>query len=325
MNNRIRPMKYVGVIGLALALALPSLVLAQPPGGGRGGFGTPDPRVEQRTYHFEDTNEEMRYALFVSSKVEKGEKAPLIVALHGMGGDGNSLLRGRALELAEEGGYILVGPMGYNPTGWFGSPVIVMNGRGRRGGGPPGAGAAPAGGPQAAGGAPAGGAAPAPGGAAPAAAAGAAAPPAGPDPETLARLSEADVMNVIALVEEEFTVDEDRTYLMGHSMGGAGSLFLGQKYADNWAAVAVIAPAAFMMQRNAAAILTPMKDADVPVLIIQGDADTVVPPENTRAWAAALESLDMEGEYVELAGGDHGSVIGDGMPAIFELFEANER
>lgn len=45
-------------------------------------------------------------------------KAPLIVALHGRGGDGNSLLRGAALALAEEGGYILVGPMGYNPSGW---------------------------------------------------------------------------------------------------------------------------------------------------------------------------------------------------------------
>jgi predicted esterase len=309
MRTRIGLPKYFGVVGLALALAVPAS--AQPPGGGRGGFNTaPDPRVEQRTYQFEETNEEMRYALFVSSKVSKDEEAPLIVALHGLGGDGNSLLRGRALELAEEGGYILVGPMGYNPSGWFGSPVIVMNGRGRRGGGPPGAGA------PAAGGAPAPGAAPA----APAAPA-----PAGPDPETLARLSEADVMNVIALVEEEFTVDEDRTYLMGHSMGGAGSLFLGQKYADNWAAVAAIAPAAFMMQANAATILTPMKNEGVPVLIIQGDADTVVPPENTRAWAAALESLDMEGEYIELAGGDHGSVIGDGMPEIFELFEANER
>ena len=297
MRIAMRLPRAVSLICVAGAFMAAPFASAQPPGGGRGGFGTPDPRVEQRTYQFEETNEEMRYALFVSSKVDKDEEAPLIVALHGLGGDGNSLLRGRALELAEEGGYILVGPMGYNPSGWFGSPVIVMNGRGRRGGGPPGAGAPAAGGPPpagaapAAGGPPPGGAAPAAPGAAPAAAAGAAAPPAGPDPETLAKLSEADVMNVIALVEEEFTVDEDRTYLMGHSMGGAGSLFLGQKHADNWAAVAAIAPAAFMMQPN----------------------------------AAAMESLDMEGEYVELAGGDHGSVIGDGMPAIFELFEANER
>lgn len=298
MRTTIRSTSFAGLVGLALSLAAAPFAAAQPPGGGRGGPGAaPDPRVEQRTYHFEDTNEEMRYALFVSSKVSKDEEAPLIVALHGLGGDGNSLLRGRALELAEEGGYILVGPMGYNPSGWFGSPVIVMGGRGARGARAGGDGGAPA---------------------APAA-------PAGPDPETLARLSEKDVMNVIGIVKDEFTVDEDRTYLMGHSMGGAGSLFLGQKYADDWAAVAAIAPAAFMMQANAASILTPMKDAGVPVLIIQGDADTVVPPDSARAWAAAMDSLDMEGEYIELAGGDHGSVIGDGMPEIFELFEANRR
>ena len=293
MKIELRLPNAVSVVGLILALAVASSASAQPPGGGRGGFNTaPDPRVEQRSYHFEDTDEEMAYALFVSSRVSKDEKAPLIVALHGLGGDGNSLLRGRSLELAEEGGYILVGPMGYNPSGWFGSPVIVMGGRGARGGGQRG---------------------------------GAPAAPTGPDPDTLARLSEKDVMNVIGMIRDEFTVDEERTYLMGHSMGGAGSLFLGQKYADDWAAVAAIAPAAFMMQRDAASILTPMKDNGVPVMIIQGDADTVVPPENTRAWAEALESLDMEGEYIEFAGGDHGSVINDGMPGIFEYFEAHTR
>jgi dipeptidyl aminopeptidase/acylaminoacyl peptidase len=60
-------------------------------------------------------------------------------------------------------------------------------------------------------------------------------------------------------------------------------------------------------------------------MIIQGDADTVVPPENTRQWAESLKSLDMEHEYIEFAGGDHGSVINDGMPKIFEFFESNTR
>jgi poly(3-hydroxybutyrate) depolymerase len=273
----------------AIGLGLAQSVLAQPPGGGRGGFNmAPDPRVEQRNYDFEETGEELAYALFVSSRVSKDEAAPLIVALHGLGGDGNSLLRGRALELAEEGGYILVGPLGYNPSGWFGSPVIVMGGR--RGGAP-----------------------------------GAAAAPEGPDPERLAVLSELDVRTVMTMIRDEFTVDDERTYLMGHSMGGAGALFLGQKYADEWAAVAAIAPAAFLMQPNSAEILEPMKDAGVPLLIIQGGADTVVPPTNTRAWAESMESIQMEGEYIEMPEGDHGSVINDGMPAIFELFEANTR
>jgi len=283
-------------LGLALAVlagaAFDQFALAQPPGGappgGRGGFNRePDPRVEQRSYQFDETGEQLAYALFVSSKVDEDEPAPLIVALHGLGGDGNSLLRGPALELAEEGGYILVGPLGYNPSGWFGSPVIVMGGR--RGGGP------------------------------------AAEAPAGPDPERLAELSELDVRNVMTMIRNEFTVDADRTYLMGHSMGGAGALFLGQKYADEWAAVAAIAPAAFMMQADSARILQPMKDAGIPLLIIQGGADTVVPPTNTRAWAESMEAIGMDGEYVEMPEGDHGTVINDGMPAIFALFEANRR
>lgn len=274
------------MLGIALAasigMALPQSAIAQP--GGR----SPDPRVEQRTYHFEATDEELGYALFVSSRVSKDEPAPLIVALHGLGGDGNSLLRGRALDLAEEGGYILVGPLGYNPAGWFGSPVIVMRGRGGAG-------------------------------------AGAGAAPEGPDPERLAELSELDVRTVMAMIRDEFTVDADRTYLMGHSMGGAGALFLGQKYADEWAAVASIAPAAFLMQPDSEAILRPMKDAGVPLLIIQGGADTVVPATNTRVWAESMQAIGMEGEYIEMPEGDHGNVINDGMPAIFELFESNTR
>jgi predicted esterase len=293
MNITKRALRLGIALAASIGIGLAQSALAQPPGGpppgGRGGFNVgPDPRVEQRTYHFEETDEELGYGLFVSSKVSKDEKAPLIVALHGLGGDGNSLLRGPALELAEEGGYILVGPLGYNPSGWFGSPVIVM--RGRRGGEP-----------------------------------GAQAAPAGPDPERLAELSELDVRTVMAMIRDEFSVDDDRTYLMGHSMGGAGTLFLGQKYAGEWAAAAAIAPAAFLMQPNSEQILQPMKDAGVPLLIIQGSADTVVPATNTRAWAASMEAIQMEGKYVEIPEGDHGSVINDGMPAIFELFQANTR
>ena len=297
MRETARSFRVIGTIGLAFALVTSlgaiETARAQAPAG-RGGFtATPDPRVQQRTYKFTETNEDMKFALFVSSKVTKDKKAPLIVALHGLGGDGNSLLRGPSLTLAEEGGYILLGPMGYNPSGWFGSPVIVMGGRGR--GGPGGA----------------------PGGAAQA--------PAGPPPERLAQLSELDVRTVMKMIREEFTVDPQRTYLMGHSMGGAGTLFLGQKYVNEWAAVAAIAPAAFMMQPNSAQILQPMKTAGVPVMIVQGGADTVVPPTNTRAWVESLKSLEMNHRYVEFPQGDHGNVINDGMPQIFEFFKANTR
>ena len=190
--NITKTLTALGSLSLALFLSYTLVQTAsvygqQPAGGAPKGGATkaPDPRVQQRTYHFTDTNEELPYALFVSSKVSKNKKNPLIVALHGVYGDGNALLRGSALDLAEEGGYILVGPMGYNPQGWFGSPVIVMNGGPGKGG-----------------------------------------PPPTPEPPNLAELSEKDVMNVLAIMRKEFSIDDKRTYLMGHSMGGAGALFL---------------------------------------------------------------------------------------------------
>ena len=262
--------------------------LAQAPAAGapKGGPAkAPDPRVQQRTYHFADTNEELPYALFVSSKVSKDKRNPLIVALHGVYGDGNSLLRGSALDLAEEGGYILVGPMGYNPQGWFGSPVIVMNGGPGKGKGP---GAAKGG------------------------------PPPTPEPPNLAELSEKDVMNVLAIVRKEFNVDDKRTYLMGHSMGGAGALFLGPKYVDQWAAVASMAPAAFLMQPES---LAPVKDK-MPLFLAHGDADTVVPTDVGRRWAKTATDLKMKDfKYMELPGADHGTVITQSMPAIFKFFK----
>jgi hypothetical protein len=95
----------------------------------------PDPRVQQRSYLFKDTNEELPYAVFVSSKVSKVRKAPLIIALHGYGGDPDTLLRGNAIQAAEDGGCILVGPMGYNPSGWYGAPSTLAAGTGGASGG----------------------------------------------------------------------------------------------------------------------------------------------------------------------------------------------
>ena len=112
--------------------AVPASQTGAPAGrGGRGPIPV-DPRVQIRSYQFTDTNEEIPYAVFVSSKVRRDKKAPLVIALHGLGGTHTSLLRGNALDLAEEGGYILVGPMGYNPEAGTASRrrVVVAAGAG---------------------------------------------------------------------------------------------------------------------------------------------------------------------------------------------------
>ena len=274
-HAKLRPLNLV--LSLIIALLGTECMLAQAPKPDRGPMPKmplqikPDPRVQQRKYHFADTNEDLSYVLYVSSKVSKDKKNPLIVALHGMGGDGNFLVRERVVDLAEEGGYIVVGPLGYNVTGWYGSPVIVMGGR-------------PI------------------------------------EPPNLAELSEKDVLTALDMMRKEFNIDGKRTYLMGHSMGGAGTLFLGAKYPSNWAAIAGIAPAAFLMQKDQKDYLGKIKKANIPVMLVQGGADTVVPPENTRTWSVAMKELDMNFQYVELPDGDHGTVISGGMPGIFKFF-----
>jgi len=309
---------------LQIALAPAPVALAQQPDAqaapaapGRGPRPV-DPRVQLRTYQFEETNENIPYAVFVSSKVRPDRKNPLIVALHGLGGSHTSLLRGNALDLAEEGGYILVGPMGYNPRGWYGVPATGRGGR-RRGPGAPNAvgrpQANPACAPQSA---PAG---------APLAnpASGRQGPPPGTldganDPPNLREFSEKDVLNVLERVREEFNVDERRTYLMGHSMGGAGTFHLAVKYAGTWAATASIAPAAFGMQPSSLAAIP-----DMPMMIVHGDNDTAVPVEVGRSWAAAMSELKMTHRYIEVPCGDHGNVISIGMPDIFAFFAEHSK
>jgi predicted peptidase len=267
-----------------------------------GGRGSVDPRVQQRTYAFAETGEQMPYALFVSSKVTKDKKNPLIVSLHGLGGDQNTMVREslRSVELAEQGGYILLAPMGYNSGGWYGIPPgapragganAANAGRGGRGGGR---------------GVTAGGTAIT-------------------DPAKVREASEKDVMTVLDMIRKEFNVDERRIYLMGHSMGGAGTYYLGSKYPNVWAALAPIAPAAMGMTNDRAKVLQAIKDGGIPMLVSMGDADEAVPVANVRMWVDTMKELQMNFEYKEHPGVTHGPIMGASMSDIYAYFARHSK
>src|SRR5688500_3811723 len=121
--------KSLASLGLATTLCLQPFVAAAQGGpppqvlteGIRGGSEvTPENGVEIRKYVFKETGEELPYSVFVSSKVKKDQKAPLIIALRGFTGTTLTFVRGTAVDLAEEGGYILVGAIGYNNRAGFG-------------------------------------------------------------------------------------------------------------------------------------------------------------------------------------------------------------
>lgn len=140
-----------------------------------------------------------------------------------------------------------------------------------------------------------------------------------PEPENLYELSEKDVMNVLDIVRKEFTTDPDRTYLMGHSMGGGGTFHIAMKTPEIWAALGPIAPAIFH----------PVGDLEkikkIPVILVQGDKDILVRVERIRPWADKMKELKMTYEYDEVAGGDHIDVAYKELPKIFDFFDAHPK
>jgi poly(3-hydroxybutyrate) depolymerase len=263
-----------------LALGLATLVCAQQTAQKQFG-GPPNSRIQKKTYDFKEAGKAMEYALFVPSGYDKDKKTPLMVALHGMGGNPQQMIRSRGLtEQAEKHGYLVVAPMGYNSRGWYGA---LGSGKGFGGKG-----------------------------------FGKFKGKEGDVPENLGELSEKDVMNVLALVRKAFNVDEKRIYLIGHSMGGAGAYHLGAKYPEIWAGLGPIA-AASRGPKNVD------KLKNIPVFVVHGDKDTAVNVDSARRCVARLKERNIVHEYLEIAGGGHGDVIGKGMPKLFEFFENQAR
>ena len=236
---------------------------------------------QERHYRLEKAGREMGYHLYVPQKYDPKKGAPLVVALHGYGVNYSfffSTVKDLSA-LCEQYGFICVAPMGYSISGWYGAPITVP-------GTPP------------------------PGSRLPV-------PQTGSEEEQLLEreLSELDVMKVIEIVSREYKIDAKRIYLMGHSMGGFGTWFLGQKHLDMWAAIAP------MSGINDAGLkeLDIKKLARKPVLVAVGEqeTDTVV---TSRKAVEALKAAGGDVTYVEIAGGTHGSMVAPGTVRILEFF-----
>ncbi|MBM0106588.1 prolyl oligopeptidase family serine peptidase [Steroidobacter sp. S1-65] len=139
-------------------------------------------------------------------------------------------------------------------------------------------------------------------------------------------IGDRDVMRCLDEAKRRFTVDADRVYLMGESMGGHGTWAIATRHPDVFAAVAPIfggwdfrisnisgpstAPPprtsldAFSLERgssfaNAESLL------HVPLLIVHGDADPAVNVEHSRHAARMMQRWGYNVRYHEMPGWAH--------------------
>ena len=233
----------------------------------------------------------MPYRVFVPSKYDGKTRLPLVVVLHGSGADQDTYFKRRGPVLtteAEKHGFIIVTPLGYRPTGGWGRTGRLSGRRvaheaahrqvheGRTGGAPT------------------------------------------PDPgrARISELSEKDAFHVIELVANEYGIDRSRMYLMGNSMGGAGTWYLGTKFPERWAA---IAPSASPSVGEGFPIETLKGMA---VLYTVGEKDNV---ERSRDMIRWLKERGLDIPYNEIKDGTHDLSVWQNLPNIFDFFEKHRR
>ena len=129
--------------------------------------------------------------------------------------------------------------------------------------------------------------------------------------------SEQDVMQVLQRVKQQYSIDEGRIYLMGHSMGAIGTWKIAAKYPDIWAALGPIAG------RGTPETVEKMRH--IPQVVVHGDADPTVNVEGSRTMVAEMQRLGVDVKYIEVPGGHHSDVVAPNFPAIFDFFDAHRK
>jgi dipeptidyl aminopeptidase/acylaminoacyl peptidase len=214
-------------------------------------------RILECTYRLAEADADMPYTLFVPSSYAPGKPAPLIVNLHGLNITPlQQMLFDGTTDLAERYGFIVVAPMGFSLSGWWGARA------GRPG-----------------------------------------------------ELSELDAMTLLKRIREQYAVDGDRIYLMGHSMGGAGTFHLGAKYHDIWAGIAPIAAAGGIADAAMAE-----RHRSFATLLMHGEKDSIVSANGSRRAAMLLQAAGAQHLYLEFPGKDHEFWIRRGAENMEKVF-----
>lgn len=108
-----------------------------------------------------------------------------------------------------------------------------------------------------------------------------------------------EVLASLDAVQADYRIDPHRTYLTGISMGGGGAWRIGLTHPNRFAAIAPISGTLPLPRERAG-------DApELPVVVIHGRHDTVIPIADVRAFVAAREAAGGRVALRERPDGDH--------------------
>lgn len=105
------------------------------------------------------------------------------------------------------------------------------------------------------------------------------------------------IMDIVDEICAEYSVDTDRVYVTGLSMGGHGAWYLASKYPDRFAAVAPLCGRADTSWAETV--------KDVPVWVFHGSRDSVCPIRYSDRMVEALRSRESDVTYTVYEGAGH--------------------
>lgn len=111
----------------------------------------------------------------------------------------------------------------------------------------------------------------------------------------------------LADVENGYAVDRERVYVTGISMGGYGTWLLALQQPERFAAAV---PVCGGLDRTASDLdfaKAARRLANVPQWVFHGDADDIIPVEESRTMVRALRDAGADVRYTEYAGVRHNS------------------
>ncbi|HMF14489.1 MAG TPA: prolyl oligopeptidase family serine peptidase [Gemmataceae bacterium] len=119
----------------------------------------------------------------------------------------------------------------------------------------------------------------------------------GKQPSDAARLA----LEIVAALQKEFSIDANRLYITGLSMGGYGTWDIITRHPDSFAAAVPVCGGGDSSQAE--------KIAKIPIWAFHGGKDPVVPPARSKEMIEAIKKAGGEAKYTEYPDVGHNSWV----------------